>query len=111
MTSRGVLTALVSGFLLTSSLTLVAQKKSDQQKEQAKKEEAKKKETADRAKSRAAEDSSKALKKWIDEDVAYIITNEERAAWKRLATDEERESFIENFWLRRDPTPDTIDNE
>ena len=34
-----------------------------------------------------------------------------RQAWKRLATDEEREQFIEQFWLRRDPTPDTAENE
>jgi GWxTD domain-containing protein len=50
-------------------------------------------------------------KKWINEDVGYIITDEERQAFKRLATDEEREQFIEQFWLRRDPTPDTVENE
>src|SRR5712692_7193738 len=50
-------------------------------------------------------------RKWLNEDVAYIITDEERQAWKRLATDEEREQFIEQFWLRRDPTPDTAENE
>jgi len=50
-------------------------------------------------------------RKWLNEDVAYIITDEERTAFKRLQTDEERESFIENFWLRRDPTPDTVENE
>src|SRR5438034_5300989 len=50
-------------------------------------------------------------KKWLSEDVVYIITDEERQAWKRLATDEEREQFIEQFWLRRDPTPDTAENE
>lgn len=50
-------------------------------------------------------------KKWLTEDVAYIITDEERTAWKRLQTDEEREQFIEQFWLRRDPTPDTVENE
>ncbi len=50
-------------------------------------------------------------KKWLNEDVAYIITDEERAAFKRLQTDEEREQFIEQFWLRRDPTPDTVENE
>jgi GWxTD domain-containing protein len=50
-------------------------------------------------------------RKWLNEDVAYIITDEERAAFKRLQTDDEREQFIENFWLRRDPTPDTIENE
>jgi GWxTD domain-containing protein len=50
-------------------------------------------------------------KKWLNEDVAYIITDEERAAFKKLQTDEEREQFIEQFWLRRDPTPDTVENE
>jgi GWxTD domain-containing protein len=50
-------------------------------------------------------------KKWLNEDVTYIITDEERTAFKRLNTDEEREQFIEQFWLRRDPTPDTEENE
>jgi GWxTD domain-containing protein len=50
-------------------------------------------------------------RKWLNEDVTYIITDEERSAFKRLQTDEEREQFIESFWLRRDPTPDTIENE
>jgi GWxTD domain-containing protein len=49
--------------------------------------------------------------KWVTEDVAYIITNDERSAFKRLQTDEEREQFIEQFWLRRDPTPGTVVNE
>jgi len=51
------------------------------------------------------------FKKWLSEDVTYIISDEERAAFRRLSTDEEREQFIEQFWLRRDPTPDTIENE
>jgi GWxTD domain-containing protein len=50
-------------------------------------------------------------RKWLNEDVVYIITDEEKTAFKRLATDEEREQFIEQFWLRRDPTPDTEENE
>src|ERR1019366_1512185 len=50
-------------------------------------------------------------RKWLNEDVAYIITDEERQAFKRLQTDEEREQFNEQFWLRRDPTPDTVENE
>jgi GWxTD domain-containing protein len=50
-------------------------------------------------------------KKWLNEDVAYIISDEERAAFKKLNNDEERETFIENFWLRRDPSPDTEENE
>ncbi|MGD0869795.1 MAG: GWxTD domain-containing protein [Bryobacteraceae bacterium] len=50
-------------------------------------------------------------RKWLNEDVAYIITDEERAAFHRLQTDDEREHFIEQFWLRRDPTPGTPENE
>ncbi|MDE3166587.1 MAG: GWxTD domain-containing protein [Acidobacteriota bacterium] len=49
--------------------------------------------------------------KWLIEDVAYIIADRERAAYKRLTTDEEREHFIEQFWQRRDPTPGTPENE
>jgi GWxTD domain-containing protein len=54
---------------------------------------------------------SNMFKKWIEEDVAYIITDDEKKAWKKLATDEEREQFIEQFWRRRDPDPDTEVNE
>ena len=53
----------------------------------------------------------KAYKDWLDKDVAYIITDEERKAFKKLATDDERERFIEEFWRRRDPDPDTDENE
>ena len=49
--------------------------------------------------------------KWLEEDAAYIITDAERAAFERLQTDGEREKFIEQFWLRRDPTPGTPENE
>ncbi len=51
------------------------------------------------------------FRKWLNEDVFYIITDEEKTAFKRLATDDEREQFIEQFWMRRDPTPDTQENE
>ncbi len=50
-------------------------------------------------------------KKWMNEDVVYIITDEEKTAFKRLKTDEERQQFVEQFWMRRDPTPDTEENE
>ncbi len=53
----------------------------------------------------------KAYKDWLDKDVAYIITEEERKAFKKLETDDERERFIEEFWRRRDPDPDTDENE
>jgi GWxTD domain-containing protein len=50
-------------------------------------------------------------KKWLNEDVTYIITDNERKSFLQLQTNEEREQFIEQFWLRRDPTPDTPENE
>ena len=51
------------------------------------------------------------FKRWLDEDVRYIITGEERKVFVQLSTDEERENFIESFWMRRDPTPDSMENE
>jgi GWxTD domain-containing protein len=124
---RGIFVALTFLFLLTCSLSVVAQKATDPKKEEAKKQDnrvtdplkvdvsAKKKEDekAKQAakKSRELENAGRALRRWLDEDVTYIITNEERTVFKNLKTDEEREQFIESFWLRRDPTPDTIDNE
>ena len=50
-------------------------------------------------------------KKWLNEDVRWIISPEELSAFKQLSNDEERDQFIEQFWLRRDPTPDTVENE
>jgi GWxTD domain-containing protein len=50
-------------------------------------------------------------KKWIDEDVRWIITDQEMQAFKNLGNDEERDQFIENFWLRRNPNPDSPENE
>jgi GWxTD domain-containing protein len=52
-----------------------------------------------------------AYKRWLNTDVAYIITKDEKRAFLALVTDEERENFIENFWRRRDPNPDTEENE
>jgi GWxTD domain-containing protein len=52
-----------------------------------------------------------AYKTWLDQDVLYIISDEERKAFKNLSNDEEREAFIEQFWLRRNPNPDSPDNE
>jgi GWxTD domain-containing protein len=51
------------------------------------------------------------FRKWLDEDIRYIITDDERKVFLQLATDEEREQFIESFWIRRDPTPDSMENE
>ncbi|HXB20539.1 MAG TPA: GWxTD domain-containing protein [Candidatus Solibacter sp.] len=57
------------------------------------------------------EKMGKYYKKWLDEDVRWIITGDEESAFKKLATDAERDQFIEGFWQRRDPTPDTEENE
>jgi GWxTD domain-containing protein len=50
-------------------------------------------------------------KTWIDQDVRWIITDQEMQAFKSLSNDEERDQFIENFWLRRNPNPDSPENE
>lgn len=50
-------------------------------------------------------------KKWLDEDVRWIISDEERKAFMQLSNDEERDKFIESFWDRRNPNPDSEDNE
>ena len=66
---------------------------------------------------RASRDSSaqptlgEVYSKWLNEDVAYIITAEEKRAFTMLKTDNEREQFIEAFWRRRDPKPETDQNE
>ena len=48
---------------------------------------------------------------WLDQDVRWIITPEEEKAFKALSNDEERDQFIEQFWQRRNPNPDSPDNE
>ncbi|HXU36514.1 MAG TPA: GWxTD domain-containing protein [Blastocatellia bacterium] len=65
----------------------------------------------DRNEKKKKDELKSVYKKWMDEDVPYIITEEERKAFKQLKTDEERDQFIEQFWLRRDPDPDTPENE
>jgi len=50
-------------------------------------------------------------KTWLDQEVPYIISEEERKAFKALSNDEERDAFIEQFWLRRNPNPDSPENE
>jgi len=54
---------------------------------------------------------SDTYKKWLDEDVRWIITDQERDAFKSLSNDEERDKFIEQFWQRRNPNPDSEENQ
>ena len=53
----------------------------------------------------------KMYEQWLDEDVRWIITSEERTAFRALSNDDDRDRFIERFWQRRDPTPGTPENE
>ncbi|MEE8587681.1 MAG: GWxTD domain-containing protein, partial [Acidobacteriota bacterium] len=57
------------------------------------------------------EPSKDYYRKWLREDVLYIITPEEAEVFKNLRADEERDNFIEQFWLRRDSDPHTAANE
>jgi GWxTD domain-containing protein len=59
----------------------------------------------------AQSDIKPTYQQWLDESAAYIITVEEKRAFMSLKTDAEREQFIELFWRRRDPRPETQDNE
>jgi GWxTD domain-containing protein len=86
---------LALALLLGCSLTSLARKKEDKRRE----------------KSLRAETSDRYLKKWLEQDVLYIITPQEKAAFQQLQTDDERYEFVEQFWLRRDPSPDTVVNE
>jgi GWxTD domain-containing protein len=59
---------------------------------------------------RFKQEIGQSYKKWLDEDVRWIISDEERSAFKQLSNDEERDNFIEAFWQRRNPSPDSEDN-
>ncbi len=61
---------------------------------------------------KALKDELKGVYKvWLEQDVRWLITDTEAQAFKHLSNDEERDSFIENFWQRRNPNPDSPDNE
>ena len=61
-------------------------------------------------KSKQSGDLADHYKKWLNEDVLYIISPEEKATFKALRNDEERENFIEQFWARRNPDSRSYDN-
>ncbi len=74
-----------------------------------------KRQMSDKERARAQHELRQELKgpyrTWLNEEVPYIISDEERKAFMSLSNDEEREAFIENFWLRRNPNPDSPENE
>ena len=59
----------------------------------------------------AQEEIEDYFKKWLNEDVVHIISEEERKVFRKLSTDDEKEQFIEQFWFRRDPDPHSAANE
>lgn len=44
---------------------------------------------------------SETYRKWLNTDVCWIITDEEKSAFMQLVNDEERDHFVEAFWQRR----------
>jgi GWxTD domain-containing protein len=112
MTSKSVSAlTVISGALLLSGVTYAEKKRSQAGEGQ---RETVAKPLTEKERHKREDNLRKELKtygKWINEDVAYIITDEERRAFSILNTDDERQNFIEQFWLRRDPTPDTVENE
>jgi GWxTD domain-containing protein len=111
-TKLHIITATAAGLCFVGTLGLAADKKS---KDDSTPRETVSKPMSDKERKRKEAKLRKELetpyKKWLNEDVGYIITDEERKAFSRLSTDEERQQFVEQFWLRRDPTPDTEENE
>lgn len=95
MSRRGTMLTLTV-FVLCSVLTVTGQKNQPTKAQQQAKQK---------------EEGGNYLRKWTQDEVPYIINSEEEDAFKKLKTDEEREQFIEQFWLRRDPSPETFDNE
>ncbi len=98
-----------SSIAATLSLPLSAQQQQPQVKATVAKPQTDKQRKANEAKLKKELETP--YKKWLNEEVLWIITPEERTAFNRLETDDERQQFIEQFWLRRDPTPDTEENE
>jgi GWxTD domain-containing protein len=94
MTMNKILGIALFSILLASSVPLHAQRNQQKDIEALKKEE-----------------SENYYRKWLNEDVKYIISGEEKSVFSKLTTDEEKEQFIEQFWYRRDTDPMTPTNE
>lgn len=100
----------LSGCLVLSPAIFAQEKPSKEQREREKEQKKELQEREKREEARRTE-LGKVYKHWLEEEVGYIVLDEERDAFRRLSTNEEREQFIEQFWLLRDPTPDTQENE
>ncbi|HEY7679448.1 MAG TPA: GWxTD domain-containing protein, partial [Terriglobia bacterium] len=101
---------LTAGLVCPPAAFSQAQEKTKEQKQREKQQKKELEERQKRDEARRKELGS-VYKKWLDDEVGYIILDEEKDAFRKLSTNEEREQFIEQFWLLRDPTPDTQENE
>jgi GWxTD domain-containing protein len=113
---RTFLSLLAAGALVLSpvSSAFAAQEQSQDQQAQPQQDDQAQKSSKKNGKPKGDNQLKKELdspyKKWLDEDVIYIISPEERHSFLHLATNEEREQFIEAFWQRRNPDPDSPEN-
>jgi len=105
LTRTAVAAAFSLAFWLPSALAQVAQDAGDTAT--AKKVD----KAAKRKMKQTLKELDSAYKQWLNEDVIYIISPDERNAFLQLQTNEEREQFIEQFWLRRSSNPDLPDND
>ena len=96
--------------LVLLALALVAPPAAFAQKKEKREKDQQSDDVMSRARNKKPE-IKKVYKDWLNEDVAFIITDKEREIFKKLMTDDEREAFIEDFWRKRDPDPDTEENE
>src|SRR5450432_3039827 len=106
---------LTSVSILTLAVPVVRAQQESQGQRQAQPQDPIAPQKLDKAQKKKIKKSLKELdtpyKQWLNEDVTYNISPEERNAFGQLATNEEREQFIEQFWLRRSSNPDLPDNE
>lgn len=98
---------ILAGGLALSPGAFAQDSKQDQTDPKAAKQAAKQKAKSD---NQLKKELDSQYKKWLDQDVVYIISSEERSAFLHLSTNEEREQFIEQFWQRRNPDPDSVEN-
>jgi GWxTD domain-containing protein len=115
--ARTFLITLAAGALVLQPVSYVrASQDQDQQSQPAQQDQQDQKSSKKSGKEKAKNDNQlkkeleSPYRKWLDEDVVYIISPEERHAFLHLATNEEREQFIEAFWQRRNPDPDSPEN-
>jgi GWxTD domain-containing protein len=98
---------ILAGGLALSPGTFAQDSKQDQTDPKSAKQAVKQKSRSD---NQLKKELDSQYKKWLDQDVVYIISPEERSAFLHLSTNEEREQFIEQFWQRRKPDPDSPEN-